>query len=175
MKLHMRLVVSFVVLAASATTVEARIFGNAFGGAMRGAILGSLVDGREGARTGAAIGAGVGLIRGVAEESQRKAAAEAARRRYEESQRLMQQRQQAEIERLKLRQAAPATTPAADAKLVTEIQKSLVRLGIDPGDIDGTLSPATVNAIKVYQGRMKLLEDGVPSQVLLKHMLVNGG
>ncbi len=162
-------------MATSVATVDARPIGRAFGGAMRGAIFGSLVGGRDGARTGAAIGAGVGLVSGVAEESRRKAAAENSRHQYEERQRMMQQQQQVEIDRLKAQQAAPVTAPAYDPNLVTEVQKSLVRLGIDPGDIDGTLSPATVNAIKLYQAKKKLLEDGVPSQALLKHMLMNGG
>ena len=162
---------------------EAQILGRSFGGAMGGAVLGSLVGGRKGAQTGAVIGGAVGVIRGVNERARQRAQAEAYQRQEAERQRIAQQQQQAEIERLKAQQAAQtaqptSATPAPDgpnATLVIEIQKSLIRLGYDPGGVDGRLGPATVNAIKQYQAKKGLLEDGNASQALLTHLLRNGG
>jgi hypothetical protein len=71
--------------------------------------------------------------------------------------------------------AASSAVPASpDATLLIEIQKSLIRLGFDPGAVDGKLSQETIEAIRQYQAK-GLLEDGNPSQPLLAHMLKNGG
>ena len=155
--------------------VEAQeVLGRGFGGAMGGAILGSLVGGKKGAKTGAIIGGSVGVLRGVSEKSRKQAISEANKRQIAERQHIAMEQQQAEIERLKAQQASQAAS-GPDATLVIEIQKCLIRLGFDPGGVDGRMSPSTVNAIKQYQAKMGLLEDGHASQVLLKHMLRNGG
>ena len=161
----------------------AQILGRGFGGALGGAALGSLVGGRKSAQAGAIIGGTIGVIRGAGERSRKQAEAEAHQRQEAERQRIAQKQQQAEIERLKAQQAAQTAppvnaapaSPGADTTLVVEVQKSLIRLGYDPGAVDGKLSPSTVSAIKQYQAKKGLLEDGNPSQVLLVHMLRNGG
>lgn len=163
-------------LAAMAVSAEAQVVGRGFGGALGGAALGSLVGGKKGAKTGAIIGGSVGVLRGVSERSRAQAEQEAYARQAAERQQLAQDQQQAELEQMKAQQAAQAASANAgrDATVI-EIQKSLIRLGFDPGDVDGNLSPKTVAAIKQYQSKNKLLEDGTPSQALLTHMLKNGG
>ena len=178
-----------VCLAAITVPAQAQILGRGFGGALGGAALGSLVGGRDGARTGAIIGGAVGVIRGVSERARRQAEAEARQRQEAERQRIAQEQQQAEIARLQAQQAAAAAATSTSAgggvaqdsatggdfMLIIEIQKSLIRLGYDPGVVDGQLSPSTVNAIKGYQAAKGLLEDGRPSPQLLTHMVRNGG
>ena len=164
-------------------SADAGVLRKGFGGALGGAALGSLIDGEDGAKKGAIIGGTVGVIRGASEKSRQRAEQEAIKRQEAERQRLAQEQQQAEIEQLKAQQAAQAAqaTSAApapagpDVTLVIEIQKSLIRLGFDPGGVDGKPSPKTVEAIKQYQAKKGLLEDGNPSQPLLAHMLKNGG
>lgn len=168
--------------------IEAGIFGNAFGGAMQGGLLGSLLDGRDGAQTGAAIGAGVGLLTGIAENEKRRDAEKAAQERYEQRKWAMEEQQRAadaarwETEKYQMEDGVPSNLasigglqPHEDAKLITEIQRSLVKLGYDPGNADGRLSEQTITGILVYQSRAGLLETGQPSQELLKHMVRNGG
>ncbi len=162
--------------------------GKVFGGAMQGAVLGSLLDGRDGAQTGAAIGAGIGVLSAVAENAERRDAEKAARARYEQqkAQRVMR-RQQEEEQRFEassqaLNGGVPSNMasigtlqPHEDEKLITEVQRSLVKLQFDPGTIDGELNDRTVAAIQAYQARHNLLETGQPSQELLRHMIRNGG
>ncbi len=69
--------------------------------------------------------------------------------------------------------AAPQAS--ADGTLIVEIQRSLVRLGYDPGPINGERSAATVNSIRAYQVKHNLLETGQVSDALLKHMIRQGG
>jgi peptidoglycan hydrolase-like protein with peptidoglycan-binding domain len=76
------------------------------------------------------------------------------------------------MERLKQQQASQESF---ESGTVLEIQKSLMRMGFDPGDINGQMQPATENAIRLYEQKFGLLETGRPSQELLKHMLQNGG
>lgn len=180
---------TFVYLAIGATlatmspSAEAQVLRKGFGGALGGAALGSLIDGQDGAKKGAIIGGTVGVIHGVSQKSRQQAEREAQQRQEAERQRQAQEQQQAEIEQLKAQQAAQAaqTAPSApaaagpDATLVIEIQKSLIRLGFDPGDVNGKLGPKTTEAIKQYQAKQGLLEDGRPSQELLAHMLKHGG
>lgn len=166
---------------------EAQVLRRGFGGALRGAAFGALVGDEDAARKGAIIGGSVGAVRGIAQASREQAEREAYARQEAERQRIAQEQQQAEIERLKAQQAAQAAQAAQtvqpsvpapagpDATVVIEIQKSLIRLGFNPGPVDGKLTPATVNAIKQYQTKMGLIEDGHPSQPLLAHMLKNGG
>lgn len=153
-------------------SLQAQVLGRGFGGAMGGAILGSLVGGEEGAQAGALIGGAIGLAEGVKEKSQIEAQREAHARQQAERQRIQQEQQRAEIERLKKQENSEEKI---DAGTVLEIQKSLVRMGFDPGDINGQMQTATENAIRLYEQKHNLLETGRPSQELLKHMLQNGG
>jgi peptidoglycan hydrolase-like protein with peptidoglycan-binding domain len=153
-------------------SLQAQVLGRGFSGAMGGAILGSLVGGREGAQAGAAIGGAVGLVQGAREKSQIEAQREAHARQQAERERIQKEQQLAQAERLKEQESAEEKF---DSGTVLEIQKSLVRMGFDPGDINGQMQTATENAIRLYEQKHKLLETGRPSQELLKHMLQNGG
>lgn len=178
MKKYIAHLIIIAVLTGLVQPAGAQILGKVFGGAMSGAALGSLVGGREDAQAGAIIGATIGVLHGASEKSRKQEEAEAHQRQEAERQQTAQVQQQAENERLKAQQAAQTAVSAsagAGASLVGDVQKSLIRLGYDPGAVDGTLSPSTANAIKQYQAKMGLLEDGTPSQALLAHMLKNGG
>lgn len=153
-------------------SLQAQVLGRGFGGALGGAALGSLVGGREGAQAGALIGGVVGLARGAKEKKQMEAQREAYARQQAERERLQKEQQEAEMEHLKEQQTAQEQF---ESGTVLEIQKSLMRMGFDPGNIDGQMQPATQNAILLYQRKFNLLETGKPSQELLKHMLQNGG
>lgn len=154
------------------SSLQAQVLGRAFGGALGGAALGSLVGGRDGAQTGAIIGGVVGLARGAKEKRMMKERREAYARQQAERQKIQQEQQKAEMAR---REKQAAVQEQFETGTVLEVQKSLMRMGIDPGNIDGKMSPTTENAILVYQRKYELLETGKPSQELLKHMLVNGG
>ena len=152
--------------------LQAQILGRAFGGALGGAALGSLVGGRDGAQTGAIIGGVVGLAKGAKQKKQMKAQEEAMARQQAERARIAKEQQTAEIKRLKKQES---TQENFESGTVLEVQKSLMRMGFDPGDINGKMQPATENAIRLYEQQYGLLETGRPSQELLKHMLRNGG
>ena len=154
------------------SSLQAQVLGRGFGGALGGAALGSLVGGRDGAQTGAIIGGVVGLARGAKEKKQMKARQEAYARQQAERDRIQKEQQKAEIERLKKQEAKQESF---ESGTVLEVQKSLMRMGFDPGNIDGKMQPATQNAILLYEKKYSLLETGTPSQELLKHMLQNGG
>jgi outer membrane lipoprotein SlyB len=154
------------------SSLHAQILGRGFGGALSGAALGSLVGGRDGAQTGAIIGGVVGLAQGAKEKKQLAARQEAYARQETERQRLEQEKQQAESERHK---SQDVQGESFESGTVLEVQKSLTRMGFDPGNINGQIQPATENAIRLYQKKHGLLETGKPSQELLKHMLQNGG
>jgi hypothetical protein len=162
--------------------------GEALGGAMQGALLGSLLDGREGARTGAAIGAGVGLLTGMGKEAEQRKAQEAAQARYAQRKQAMEQKRMAdeaarwEAEKHTATDGVPSNLatmggpqPHEDPELITEIQRSLIKLGYDPGEVDGSLSDKTIACIMRYQSARGLLETGQPSRELLKYMSRNGG
>lgn len=153
-------------------SLQAQVLGRGFGGALGGAALGSLVGGREGAQAGAVIGGVVGLAQGAKEKKQIQAQREAQARQQAERERIQKEQQLAEMERRKKLETAEEEF---EAGTVIEIQKSLVRMGFDPGEINGKMQPATENAIRLYEQKYSLLETGRPSQELLKHMLRNGG
>lgn len=153
-------------------SLQAQVLGRAFGGALGGAALGSLVGGRDGAQTGAIIGGVAGLIKGSKEKKQQDAQRAAYARQQAERDRLEKEQHYKEVENLKKQEA---TQEKVDATTILEIQKSLMRMNFDPGDINGELQPATENAIRLYEQKYNLLETGRPSQELLKHMLRNGG
>lgn len=153
-------------------SLQAQVLGRAFGGAVGGAVLGSLVGGRDGAQTGAIIGGVVGLAKGAKEKKQMEERQEAMARQQAERARIEKEQQIAEIERLKKQESEQENF---ESGTVLEVQKSLMRMGFDPGDITGQMQPATENAIRLYEQKYGLLETGRPSQELLKHMLRNGG
>ena len=153
-------------------SLQAQVLGRAFGGALGGAALGSLVGGRDGAQTGAIIGGVIGLAKGAKEKKQMAARQEAMARQQAERTRIEKEQQTAEIKRLKKQES---TQENFENGTVLEVQKSLMRMGFDPGDINGKMQPATENAIQLYEQKYGLLETGRPSQELLKHMLRNGG
>ncbi|MGB5357679.1 MAG: peptidoglycan-binding domain-containing protein, partial [Eudoraea sp.] len=126
----------------------------------------------DGAQTGAIIGGVVGLARGAKEKKQIEAQREANARQQAEREKIQKEQQVAEIERLKKQESAQEEF---EIGTVLEIQKSLMRMDFDPGDINGQMQPATENAIRLYEQQYGLLETGRPSQELLKHMLRNGG
>lgn len=70
---------------------------------------------------------------------------------------------------------APAAKPAAasqyDAVIVAQIQEKLNQLGLYDGAADGTVGPATEDAVKAYQSQNKLKVDGKPTEDVLVHML----
>ena len=156
--------------ASNAPVATAGPFKSPLGGAALGALIGGIAGGGNGAAIGAAVGGGVGLI-GKAGEEQRKR--EMAERRHAQERAEWQRQRQLEQDRLRQeRQKSQAQSP--DAILVSETQRSLIRLGYDPGPV-GTMNPQTTAAIKAYQASKGLLETGRPSQELLTHMIKHGG
>ena len=110
---------------------------------------------------------------GKASEETRKW--EDAERRHERERAEWERQRQLEEDRLRSeRQQVQSQSQSTDAMLVSEIQRSLIRLGYDPGPV-GTMNPQTTTAIKAYQGSKGLLETGHPTQELLKHMIKHGG
>jgi hypothetical protein len=78
--------------------------------------------------------------------------------------------------------AAPAAAPAAPAAAgqpnVLGLQKALQKLGFDPGNLDGVMSPDTQAAIKQFQQASGLAADGVltpQTQAALARALRGGG
>lgn len=176
---------------------------DALDGALEGALWGGIIGGGDGAVAGALIGGAYGASREDRRRRHYRAA-ERRRYDYERAQweqhRQMQQQQyemqrrqawhqqQMQMQRQQAWQQQPLQmqsrqSPAqpsgaglrVDATLITETQKTLVRLGYDPGSVDGRLGARTAEAIKAYQRDKSLLESGQPSQALLKHMLSHGG
>jgi hypothetical protein len=169
------LVVMLTVLAVTATrtpSASAGIFKSPLGSAALGALIGGIAGGGDGAAIGAAVGGGVGLVGKAGDERQKR---EAAQRRHAQERAEWQRQKQLEQDRIRReRQQTQAKAQSGDAVLVSETQRSLIRLGYDPGPV-GVMNPQTTAAIKAYQGSKGLLETGQPSQELLKHMIKNGG
>jgi outer membrane lipoprotein SlyB len=168
-----KLIISFtllVALALATNLVQAGIFGAGLGGALRGAIVGNLVDGRDGAAAGAVIGGLIGAGEAASREKKERQRTEAAQKRQAE----WQATQQAEQQRIQKQRAVAVPQNSTNQTLVIETQKSLIRLGYEPGDI-GDAGPALAGAVKEYQKSKGLLETGELSQPLLTHMLRNGG
>lgn len=150
---------------------QAGIFGAGLGGALRGAIVGDLVDGRNGAAAGAVIGGLIGAGEAAAREKKQQQQDEAAQQRTAE----WAASQKAEQERILPQQkVAQAPVKSASQTMIVETQKSLIRLGYDPGEV-GIAGPALTKAVTEYQQSNGLLETGELSQALLTHMLRNGG
>lgn len=134
---------------ASAGPASAQILKRGVQGGVAGAVIGGIVDGGSGAGKGAAIGAGVGLAAGAIEKDYNK------------------------------HRAAPppgyATPPRYANAMVADTQASLLRLGYNPGPVDGVMGPGTRQAISNYQYAWGLPVTGSPSPQLLDHMRRHGG
>ncbi len=117
-----------------------------FDGALGGAVLGNMVGGRKAARTGAIIGGVIGAAKSTGQQQrQREQQAEAEQRRAR-----WEAEQQAEIRRIEEQRAA--VPPASgDETLIIETQKSLIRLGFEPGPL-GQAGPELTDAINEMKG-----------------------
>ena len=62
------------------------------------------------------------------------------------------------------------TDPAANSALIRAIQEELRLLHFEPGALDGTFTPETRDAIRLYQEFAGLDPTGEPSQDLLSHL-----
>jgi uncharacterized protein YcfJ len=159
-------------MAIHAPVAVAGIFKSPLGSAALGALIGGIAGGGNGAAIGAAVGGGVGLVGKAGDETRKR---EAAERRHVQERAEWQRQKQLEQDRLRReRQQTQSQAQSGDTILVSETQRSLVRLGYDPGQV-GVMNLQTTTAIKAYQAEKGLLETGQPSQELLKHMIKNGG
>ena len=66
--------------------------------------------------------------------------------------------------------ATPAFAAELDGDQLTELERLLVRLGFDPGPVDGVADGATASAIEGYQSFAALRVDGVASLALLEEL-----
>ena len=171
---NLSLVLSVAALSLFAPAAQAGIFGQALGGAMRGAILGDLVGGRRGAETGAIVGGLIGAGEAAARNRRQKEQQAATAQRQAEFQAHQQAEEQRHRERSLQRQPAQQAAATLDRTLLVETQKSLIRLGYEPGSV-GAAGPELTQAVKDYQRSKGLLETGDLSQALLTHLLRNGG
>jgi len=146
--------------------LQAGIFGDGMGGAFRGAMLGHLIDGRDGAAAGAVIGGLIGAGRSASRQKRQRQQQQETQRRQAE----WAAQQQANEERIRQQHAAAAPEQAAKPTLLVETQKSLIRLGYEPGAL-GSGGRDLTNAVTSYQRDKGLLETGELSQALLTHML----
>lgn len=141
---------------------RAGMLGGALLGGVGGSLVGGILGGRSGSRAGALIGGFVGAASGAERSYQRRYIAQRRAAAYAPS-----------SYRAAPRRAAPVAS--ASSTTVVETQKALVRLGFDPGPIDGAMGASTRRAIRTYQQAQGLPVTGQPSDALLKHMLRNGG
>ena len=172
-KFSVLLLLSAVLLVPS-QSVQAGIFGEGLGGAVRGAILGNLLGGRSGAEAGAIVGGLIGAGEAASRNRKQKEQQAAIASRQAEFQARQQAEEQRHREQMAQQRPQAAAAPAVDQTLLIETQKSLIRLGYEPGNI-GAAGPELIQAIRDYQRSMGLLETGDASQALLTHMLRNGG
>ena len=160
--------------------------GGGIGGAILGGIVGDIIGGSDGAAWGATIGAGVGISRGAKKQERRRQyesernnwkrqrRMEEERMRYEREQAIREERYARRNQRYVELAQPVAPAGGGDTALVSEIQRSLIRLGYDPGRV-GVMSVQTTAAVKGYQQSHGLLATGQLSHELLRHMIVNGG
>lgn len=66
--------------------------------------------------------------------------------------------------------SSPSRKGSIPDDLVADIQRSLEKLGYDPGPVDNVVGPRTFSAILAYQRRHGLKIDGNPTVELLNHM-----
>ena len=151
---------SAAVVLVSVATASAQVIERGVQGALIGAGIGAITGGGKGAGKGALIGGAAGAVVGGVEKSNN-------RRRYDPPPQTVYH-------------AAPPPPPRYSrgsnySRLVHDVQRELVRLGYDPGPIDGQFGSGTSNAIIVYQEDNNLLVDGQATQPLLKHMIQQQG
>lgn len=155
---------------------SASTLGSTAGGALTGAVIGGIIDGDDGAATGAAIGAGVGLMRGVSASAPQRAEQKriaAQHQAYHDA--LFADAQRVEIVSLEP-PPPPIPTPdvpalpAYSSPTVKKVQQCLTEGGYYRGPIDGYDSPATTEAVKIYQSANGLKVDGRASMALLESL-----
>lgn len=171
--------VSTLFAAATAVPLAASTMGSTVGGALTGAVIGGIIDGDDGAATGAAIGAGVGLMRGVSASAPQRAEEKriaAQQQAYHDA--LFADAQRVEIATLEpppppIPTAAVPELPAYSSPTLRKIQQALTESEHYHGPVDGYDSPATKEAIKVYQAEHGLRVDGRGTMALLEHLNQN--
>jgi len=147
---------SAVLMLVSAAGGSAQVIERGVQGALIGAGIGAITGGGKGAGKGALIGGAAGAVVGGIEKSNRE--------RYEPP-----------PEPVYHAAPPPRYAPGPSySRTVHDIQRELVRLGYDPGPIDGQYGRGTANAITMYQEDNNLLVDGQATQPLLKHMIQQG-
>lgn len=169
---------------------QAEPWGSTAGGVVVGGTVGGLVAGAPGAAVGVVLGGltGAGADKEARQEQQDAIRssnymdqAEWERERRKRNQQLADLRQeswdadnnaQPTIKVVSL--DSSVAVPASDVTLITDTQRSLIKMGYDPGEL-GTLTRQSVAVIKLYQAEHNLLETGRPSQALLAHMRQHGG
>ncbi len=147
---------SAAVMLVTVTSASAQVVERGVQGALIGAGIGAITGGGKGAGKGALIGGAAGAVVGGIEKNKR--------RQY-----------QPPPEPVYHSAPPPRRYQRSNySPLVHDVQRELVRLGYDPGPIDGQYGRATANAIDAYQEDYNLLVDGQASQPLLKHMVQQG-
>jgi len=141
----------------SVASASAQVVERGVQGALIGAGIGAITGGGKGAGKGALIGGAAGAVVGGIERNKRN--------RYEPPPEPV------------YHSAPPPRRHHRHSNyspLIHDVQRELVRLGYDPGPIDGQFGRGTSNAIVAYQEDNNLLVDGQASQPLLKHMVQQG-
>ena len=186
-----RVAVITAILLSTGSLAQADPWVSGAGGVAVGGVLGGVIAGKS----GAAVGAVLGGVMGVGADAEQVQQARQARMAADYADRAQWERERRErVVAMKLQQtdqwgigdsidnsdsvlpkvSSAAPMSAADRDLIIEIQRSIKRLGYDPGVI-GTLSRETVATIRMYQAQYGLLETGRPSPQLLTHMRQHGG
>ncbi len=158
-----QLLFAITAISLSASVSKADILGGFIDGAIGGAIMGDIIGGSDGAWDGAIVGGAVGAIDGAYQEERR----DRYYPRYRDQYIYTNPRRQA---------PAPRSGQIMSSKqLVLEVQRSLRRLGYNPGPADGIAGSATGRAILAYQRDNGLPQDNRISTALLNHMRQRGG
>ena len=158
-----RVLIAMFAIGLSANASKADIFGGYIDGAIGGAIIGGIIDGSEGAWDGAIVGGAIGAIDGAYQEGRRDRYYPRYRDRYIYT---TPRRQQA---------PAPRGQTMTSKQLVYEVQRSLRRLGYNPGPADGIAGSATARAVQAYKRDNGLPQDNTINTALLNHMRQRGG
>ena len=177
-------------LALPFAAAQAEPWGSTAGGVVVGGTVGGMVAGVPGAAAGVVLGGltGAGADKEARQEQQQAIRssdymdqAEWERERRKRNQQLADLRQESwdadnnPQPSIKVASLNPGVAvPSSDVALITDTQRSLIKMGYDPGEL-GTLTRQTVAVIKLYQSEHDLLETGRPSQALLQHMRQHGG
>ena len=150
------LVATVIVLAWTASA-SAQVVERGVQGALIGAGIGAITGGGKGAGKGALIGGAAGAVVGGIEKNKNR------------------QRYAPPPEPVYHSAPPPRYSGPGYSRLTRDVQRELVRLGYDPGPIDGQYGRGTAGAVSMYQEDYNLLIDGKVSQALLKHMIQQGG